>query len=305
VTLRQAQGPLERWTIAAAGYRADVLQAGGGLGGLWHDEEALVAPTGLPVAGARGHVLVPWPNRIRDGRYSFAGEEHQLPVSEPEFHNASHGLVRWSAWQPVEVGDARVTIGCRLVPQSGYPWELDLRLGYAVAADGLTVTLDATNLADSAAPFAAGLHPYFDVGMPADRVTITLPAGTHQRTDERHLPTGTEPAAGEHDFRSGRLVGDAAIDDAWTDLVPDDDGWTTVRLEGARTVELRMDPAWRWVQVFTGDTLAEGARQTIAVEPMTAPADAFNSGTDLVVLEPGGRWSGTFRVSRAGASTAR
>jgi aldose 1-epimerase len=295
---------LERWTIAAAGYRADVLQAGGGLGGLWHDDDPLVAPTGVPVAGGHGQVLVPWPNRVRDGRYSFAGTEHQLPVSEAEFHNAIHGLLRWSAWQPLEVAEASVSVGCRLVPQTGYPWELDVRASYAVSADGLTVTLVTANLSDGPAPFAAGLHPYLDLGTPADDVTLTLPADTHQRTDDRQLPTGTEPSAGERDYRLGRLIGDAVLDDAWTGLARDDDGWATVRLEGTRAVELRMDPAWRWVQVFTGDTLPEGARQTIAVEPMTAPADAFNSGTDLVVLGPGDTWAGTFRIRQV-ASTSR
>jgi aldose 1-epimerase len=289
---------LERWSIAAAGYRADVLQAGGGLGGLWHDGDPLVAPTGVPVGGGHGQVLVPWPNRIRDGRYAFGDSVHQLPVSERELDNAIHGLIRWSVWQPVEVHATRVTIGCRLVPQSGYPWELDVRASYGVSADGLTVTLDATNLSDEPAPFAAGLHPYVDLGVRADDVTLTLPADTHQRTDRRHLPTGTEPSSGAHDFRMGRLIGATALDDAWTDLAAGEDGWTTVRLEGARAVEVRMDPAWRWVQVFTGDTLPEGARRTVAVEPMTAPADAFNSGTDLVVLEPGARWAGTFRISR-------
>jgi aldose 1-epimerase len=148
------------------------------------------------------------------------------------------------------------------------------------------------------------VHPYLDLGVPADEVTLTLPADTHQRTDDRQLPTGTEPSAGERDYRLGRLIGDAVLDDAWTGLARDDDGWATVRLEGTRAVELRMDPAWRWVQVFTGDTLPEDARQTIAVEPMTAPADAFNSGTDLVVLGPGDTWAGTFRIRQV-ASTSR
>ncbi|MGH8894923.1 MAG: aldose 1-epimerase family protein, partial [Actinomycetes bacterium] len=28
--------------------------------------------------GGRGQILAPWPNRVRDGRYSFAGEDLQL-----------------------------------------------------------------------------------------------------------------------------------------------------------------------------------------------------------------------------------
>ena len=77
----------------------------------------------------------------------------------------------------------------------------------------------------------------------------------------------------------------------------------------SRVVTLHLGPAWRWVQVFTGDTLAEGARQALAVEPMTSPADAFNSGVDLLVLGAGEQWSGRFRIScrpgRAASAASR
>lgn len=288
---------LDRWTISADRYRAEVLEAGGGLGGLWHDDDALVTPTGLPVVGARGQLLVPWPNRIRDGRYEFAGVTQQLPISEPTFHNASHGLTRWSAWRLLTAAEDRVEVACTVVPQTGYPWELDVRAAYVVSADGLEVTLTATNLADEPAPFAAGMHPYLDVGVPVDDATLTLPAATRLLTDDRHLPVGSEPTAGDHDFRAGRRIGSTRLDDACTDLARDDRGWAVVRLEGARTVELHLDAGWRWVQVFTGDGLPTGAREALAVEPMTAPADAFNSGTDLLTLEPGETWSGTFRIA--------
>jgi aldose 1-epimerase len=290
---------LERWTISAAGYRAEVLEAGGGLGGLWHDGHPLVTPTGLPVAGGRGQLLVPWPNRIRDGRYEFAGAAHQLAISEPSFHNAIHGLTRWSAWRLLSAGQARVEVACTIVPQTGYPWELDVRATYVVSAEGLEVALAATNLAGRPAPFAAGMHPYLNVGVPVDDATLTLPAATRLLTDDRQLPLGTERATGDHDFRAGRRIGPTRLDDAWTDLVRDERGSAVVRLEGAWTVELHLGPGWRWVQAFTGDGLPTGAREAVAVEPMTAPADAFNSGTDLLTLEPGKTWSGSFRIAAA------
>lgn len=285
------------WTLTHGDYRATVLEAGGGLASLSHRDNDLLDIPGEPVAGGRGQLLVPWPNRIRDGRYSFACTERQLAISEPEFHNASHGLVRWSAWQSVDTTANSVDLGNRLIAQSGYPWELDLRLRYALTDDGLTVTLTATNRSDSAAPFAAGMHPYLDVGVPADEATLTLSADTHQHCDDRHLPTSTEPTPPALDFRAGRRIDDLELDDAWTDLDRDANGWAVVRIEGRYAVELHLGPQWRWVQVFTGDTLAERSRQSVAVEPMTAPADAFNSGTDLVSLEPGRSWRGSFRFS--------
>ena len=70
----------------------------------------------------RGQVLIPWPNRLQDGSYEFAGERHQLPLTEPPTGNAIHGLVRWVAWTVVERDDDRVALEHTLHPQPGYPF---------------------------------------------------------------------------------------------------------------------------------------------------------------------------------------
>lgn len=288
------------WQISGGGYRAIALEAGGGLGDVWRGDSRIVAgpdPSG-PVHAGRGQVLVPWPNRLRDGRYSHAGSSHQLALSEPERHNAIHGLARWHAWRLRERTDARIQLGCRLPARAGYPWTLDLTVSYAVAEDGLTVTLGAWNVSDSPAPFAAGMHPYLDPGTGADGATLTLDAATHQLVDERLLPTTTEAVGAADSFASGRPLRGEVLDDAYTDLARDAAGWALARVEGAHAVTLAVDPAWSWLQVFTGDTLpAPQARTAVAVEPMTAPADALNSGVGLIELDPGSPWAGTFRIS--------
>jgi aldose 1-epimerase len=294
--------PAESMTITAGGYTATVVLAGGGLSALSHGGVPLLlgTPPGQVVAAARGQVLVPWANRMRDGHYSFAGEEHQLALSEPSRHNASHGLVRWCTWHVREAGADVVMLGYRLAAQRGYPWTLDVGARYSVSEAGLEVTLSATNRSSRPAPFAAGMHPYLDVGVPLDEATLTLPAATRQLVDDRKLPTGTEPAAGEHDLRSGRALAGLALDDGYTDLARGDDGRVVVRDEGPdRAVELWADEAFAWLQAYTGDDLSEQSRLSLAVEPMTSPADAFNSGTDLVVLQPDETWTGTFGI-RAG-----
>src|SRR4051794_19283492 len=115
-----------------------------------------------PVVGAvdrayRGKVLMPWPNRVRDGRYEFGGAEHRLPVDEPDRGHALHGLALWSDWTAVDVQERAVTLELQLRPRPGYPFALRLRAGYALGADGLAVTLEALNVGDGPAPFGAGL----------------------------------------------------------------------------------------------------------------------------------------------------
>ena len=291
----------EQFTIAAAGYEA-VLVEGGGIRTLTHQGADVLA--GYPLeqrpVGGRGQVLMPWVNRLRDGAYSYDGHDQQLAVSEPRTGTAIHGLVRWCSWHAIDVAADRVRLGYRLMAQTGYPWTLDLAAEYAVHAGGLTVTLSAANLADSPAPFAAGMHPYLAIAAEwVDEVMLTVPAETRQLVDERHLPAGSAPVSWDHDFRAGRLIGSLELDDAYTDLVRGDDGLAVVRVESeGGATELWLDAAFHWVQVFSGDTLERGARESLAVEPMTSPADAFNSGTDLVVLQPGRTWSGSFGIRR-------
>jgi aldose 1-epimerase len=57
--------------------------------------------------------------------------------------------------------------------------------------------------------------------------------------------------------------------------------------------------AYQWLQVFTGDSLPLASRRTsgIAVEPMTCPPDAFSSGDDLLVLEPGQEFAAPWGIT--------
>ena len=152
--------------------------------------------------GGKGQLLAPWPNRIRDGRYEFGGKSYQLGLTEVARNNASHGLVRWAQWLPIDEAKDSITLATRLMAQSGYPWTLDLEVTYAIGPDGLTVTQSATNHADSPAPYAAGAHPYLTAGAgTVDDWTLTLPARTRLLSDpERKLPTGSEPTVAVYEM---------------------------------------------------------------------------------------------------------
>jgi aldose 1-epimerase len=287
----------EQFEIAAGGYRAVVTEGGATLRLLEYDGRPLVdgfERDEMP-GGGRGQLLAPWVNRIRDGHYEFQGTAHQLPISEVPRTNASHGLVRWAAWTPEEQTPNSVSLTYRLMAQSGYPWSLDLHVLYDLSAEGLTVTHTATNLAPTAAPFAVGAHPYLCVGDgPVDGLELTLPVATKLLTDpERKLPTGVLPVEGtEYDFREPRLIGTTVLDHAFTDLVRDDHRRATTVLRDPGSgdgVALWVDGRHDWLQVYSGEETPETARRSLAVEPMTAPPDAFNSGTSLVVLAPAGQ----------------
>lgn len=288
----------QQHALSAHGYDAVVTQSGV-LRVLRHEGRDLVDgfdADAMP-SGGRGQLLVPWPNRIRDGRYAFAGTDQQLALTEPKRGNASHGLVRWVSWTLLRHEPAVVELGYLLPAQTGYPWALDLRTTYALGPDGLRVTQAATNLADSPAPYASGAHPYLLAGPgPVDGWSLDLPAHTVLTVDEeRLLPTGLA----SFDGVVGDTLAGTVLNHAVTDLDRDGDGIARVRLrDGGTGVELWVDEHHRWLQVYTADDTPT-PRVSVAVEPMTAPPDAFNSGDDLVVLEPGATFAASWGI-RAG-----
>ncbi len=182
--------------------------------------------------GARGQTLIPWPNRFRDGTYTFGGTAHQLPLTEPGKHNAIHGLARWARWSAARHDDDTVTMSCVLYPQPGWPFTLDLSIGYHLGPGGLSVRTTATNTGTAPCPYGTGAHPYLTLGTGIiDTLTLRAPGTTRLRTDDQGIPVGTEPAPGTHyDFRTARAIGPAELDTGYTDLDRDEAGTAWVEL---------------------------------------------------------------------------
>ncbi len=240
----------------------------------------------------RGQVLMPWPNRVADGRYEFSGSVHELPIDEPDLGHAIHGLVRWAEWRVEHRGDGVVRLGHGLRARPGYPFELDVAVEYRLSASGLTVTFEATNVGSAPCPFGAGAHPYFTFpGTPVDAIELALQARDWLDVDARSIPQSHRPVAGSAvDFRRSHVIGETRLDHAFSSLERDDDGVANVFLRHGRDeIRLWLDRAFEFVQVYTGDTLPDPTRRrhSVAVEPMTCAPNAFNSGDGIRVLASG------------------
>lgn len=250
--------------------------------------------------GARGQSFLPWPNRIADGRYAFGGEEHQLPLTEPAAGNAIHGLTRWAPWHLLHDNHVSLRFGYWLPPQPGYPFALRCEITYRLSGTGLVVETAATNVGEVPCPYATGAHPYVQLGAErVDELRVRLPAASWYPTDDRGIPTERKSVAGtDHDLRELRPVGDLVLDTAFTDLEQSADGTSTVLVRGPgdSQVELWMDEQYRYVELFTGDSLPEKERRrrSLGVEPMTAAPNAFRTGDGLRTLDPGSTCQATW-----------
>ncbi|HEV7962866.1 MAG TPA: aldose 1-epimerase family protein [Actinoplanes sp.] len=293
-----------QWTIESGEHRATVVEVGGVLRGYAAGEREILDGFGTDelAPASAGQILAPWPNRIRDGHYTFEGTAYQLPLTEPARHNAIHGLANWARWALVEQTGDSVTLEFDLPAQVGYPWSLALKTRWSLSADGLRCDQEVTNTGDGSAPWGYSVHPYLQLsGVAVDDILLRVPGRTRVLADSRLLPIGAVKVAGsEYDFSEPRRIGAAILDTTFGDIVYEPDGGSSVTIaapDGSADVTVWGDGQFKWWQVFTGDTLhGRRFRRSVAIEPMTCPPDAFRSGRDLIVLQPGQSWSAAWGI---------
>lgn len=281
---------------------ATVVEVGGGLRTFEVGGRTVLDGYGVEemCTAGRGQLLLPWPNRLAGGRYRFDGHEWQLPITESETGSAIHGLARWQRWELTTPAPDTCVARLELPPQPGWPFQLDLTTTYTVAPGRLQVTIEAANVGSGPCPFGAGQHPYLAV--PVDSTALRLPAATRLELSDG-IPTGrTVPAE-----RELSPIGRRRLDDCYTGL---DTGWSVeVTPPEGPTLLLSGDPVWRYLQVFSGDTVPqpERRRQGLAIEPMTCPPNALATGEGLIILRPGESFRGSWVlrvVEGTGSGTA-
>ncbi|BBZ35077.1 aldose 1-epimerase family protein [Mycolicibacterium confluentis] len=294
-------------TLRAGGrsIRGQIAQVGAAIRHLSIDGVDLTAGVDdrQPVPHSCGTVLVPWPNRVRGGRWAHRGCTQQLDLTDPGTGSALHGLLRDTAYVPTVRSDSSIRLSALVRAQRGYPFPLDTSVRYRLVADGLIATHTVRNVGTACAPVALGAHPFLAIGdVPTEALTLSVNGCRHIDVDDRLIPVGVTAVDGtDWDLRGGRTVADLDLDDAWA--VDNDEGATlaSLRAPDGRTVSLWGDRHFGYVHVFTTRAFprGDGSVTAVALEPMTAPADAFNHGVGLRWLKPGDALSATWAIRYA------
>jgi aldose 1-epimerase len=306
----------EQFVLEKDGFRAVITEIGATLRSFSFDGVPIVwgFPEDELCSAGRGQVLAPWPNRIEDGTYHFEGTLGVVPLDEPARNNAIHGLVRWLMWRGVQAGRDSAKFSCVLSPQPAYPFWVSLDVTYGLTDEGLLVTTRATNLDNKKVPFGLGFHSYFaPTGKSLDESSLIIPARRHLVLDDRLLVIGEESVVGakalagsetrEGQVRFARLR-DVVLDDCFGDLERDANGrWYASLIPcgpPGHSFEVWGDATFKYIMCFTGEsTDASMHRKAVAIEPMTCPPNAFRSGTDLVVLDPGASYVGSWGIAQS------
>lgn len=224
--------------------------------------------------------LVPYSNRIRDGRFCFAGREVRLKPNLPPQRHPLHGQGWRAPWSVVRADEASVELAFDHAPDA-WPWAYRARQRFALDDGGLEATLSVANASDQPMPAGLGLHPY----CPADDDTVL---STRVRdvwnVDAEVLPIGLAPATGRYDLFE-RRISRAGLDNGY-------EGWSgsaEIRWP-TRDAGVRIVSAVERFQVWSPP---EGG--VFCAEPVTHANDAFSHPQErwpslgLKVLQPGQR----------------
>jgi aldose 1-epimerase len=266
--------------LQTARARVELLPAlGGSIGRFVWDGRDVTRPTpaeASDVLDTGGFPLVPFCNRIRDGRFSFGGHEVVLAPNLGDHPHALHGQGWRGAWTVVSASAVEAVLAFEHAAGE-WPWSYRAEQRFSLGEDGLRIALSVTNTGAEPMPAGLGFHPYF----PA-RAGERLQAGVTGvwMIDGDCLPTTHIDGAWRSDWAAGAPTAvSALIDNCYT-------GWTgtaTLSAEGGASTVLTASPECRWLHVYS----PPGA-DFVCAEPVANRPDPF-SGEDsgIVVLGPG------------------
>jgi aldose 1-epimerase len=155
------------------------------------------------VLDAASFPLVPYVNRIRDGRFIFRRREVRIAPNMAGDPNPLHGQGWLNPWKVDKSGERHAFLSFHHLPAE-WPWAYEARQAFLLDEDGLAVTITCRNTSDEPMPCGLGQHPYFPCGSETRIDTSVRDAWT---IDDHVLPLEKVPAEGRFDLRKRRVCG--------------------------------------------------------------------------------------------------
>jgi aldose 1-epimerase len=240
--------------------------------------------------------LAPFPNRIQDGKYFFEGNDYQFPINKPKENNAIHGFVWNKKFEVVSIKTEKefASITLKYIfdgSEMGYPFPFELLFEYTLKENSFSMSFSAKNTGNTNMPFGYGWHPYFTFGNNVEHWQLQLPECNVLETNARLIPTGS--SNNYKSFQQLENIGTTEFDTAF-ELTGNKDFFETILFsaETNTTLLVKQSNIFKYLQVYIPPN-----RNCIAIEPMTCPANAFNSEKDLIILEPQQNCSGIISIS--------
>jgi len=236
------------------------------------------------LAWGRGILLAPFPNRLKDGKYSFEGVDYQFPVNESATGTALHGFISQSEFTlgEFETNQESAFVSCHTSYAgefSYYPFPFKAEVQYILDdLTGFIFKFAVTNSGESNMPIGLGWHPYFNLSESVDNSVLEVPRMKKIEIDNNMIPNGKKTTF--KNFVKPTKIGDFILDNCFK--LEEENGVAKVTVEGEKgRLIYSQSTSIPFLQIFTPPH-----RQSIALEPMTCNIDAFNNGDGLKILKP-------------------
>ncbi|WP_420579675.1 aldose 1-epimerase [Reichenbachiella sp.] len=230
----------------------------------------------------KGCKLSPFPNRIPEGKYKYGGKTFQLAINDIPANNNLHGLLHNRPFEIVnqESCESSASIELRYVYKGvdlGFPFQYTLNLTYRLDKTGVSFLTQIENTGSATMPMGDGWHPYF---LFENLDEIDLEMGTAIRLSSN---VGN-PLTELHGFESCDSLAKKQLDDCFE--VQQDDKYQIILKDQKQGIEVGIElesetDKYKYFQIYTPPS-----RRSIAIEPVTCPPNAFNTGIGLIELEP-------------------
>ena len=252
---------------------------GGAIGRFtWDGRDVLrPAPAGTDeVLDTGSFALVPYCNRIRDGRFRFGDHDVTLAPNLGDHPHALHGQGWRGAWSVVSASETEAVLAFDH-PPGEWPWAYRAEQRFTLGEDGLRIDLSVTNTGAEPMPAGLGFHPYFPA-RPGERLQAGV-TGVWM-VDADCLPTTHVNGAWRSDWAAGAPTAvSELIDNCYTGW----NGTATLSAPGGVGTVLTASPECRWLHVYSPPDA-----DFVCAEPVANRPDPFNGeDSGIVVLAPG------------------
>ena len=235
------------------------------------------------LAWSRGILLAPFPNRLKEGRYSFEGKDYQFPINDSGTGTALHGFISQLEFTlgELETKEESANISCHTSYEgqfSYFPFPFSSKVRYSLNKNDFSFKFSVSNTGNGNMPIGLGWHPYFNLDDNVNDTLLKLPELDIVEIDKNMIPTGQNTPFKA--FETAAKIDDFVLDNCFK--LKQDTKVAKVVLEGKKgRLTYRQNTNIPYLQVFTPPH-----RDSIALEPMTCNVDAFNNGDGLRILAP-------------------
>lgn len=238
---------------------------------------------------SRSAKLFPFPNRLDKGHYSYQSQSFQLPANFPWTDHAVHGLLYNQPFACIhsEANQTEAELTLRFETErlcDGYPFAFRLDTHFHINENGaITSTTTITNLSDQTMPFGDAWHPYFSLGTDRSDCLLQMPSCFELEHIE-DLPSGQRTLFSQ--FVEPTSLAQHQLNHCFEFETRKPIELTLSRADNRASLIYQQDTSYPFVQLYT-----PSSEQSIAIEPMTCPANAFNNHIGLLHLAPGEKQS--------------